>query len=141
MKRLATLLGQDSVLNAISQKADSLLSLQRAWQCVVPAEYLVFTTVLSISHKRLHVSVSNGAVAARLKLMLPSLLKGLKSQGLDLTAIRFQVQVDETSLKQEKPLRFVSSEAAKALGAMADSLSGTALGESLKRLSKRTHSD
>lgn len=138
MKRFVTVLSQDSMLNAISQKAESLLTLQRAWQRAAPAEFLAYTTVMGIHHKRLSISVSSGAVAARLKLLLPSLLKGLKSQGLDLTAIRFEVQVDAFLPKQNKPLRFVSNEAAKALGDMAENLAGSALGESLKRLSKRT---
>lgn len=115
--------------------------LQRHWESVVPAEFKAYSSVIGLSHKRLQVAVANGAVAARLKLTLPLLLKGLKSHGLDLTAIRFEVQVVQGASAQPKPLRYVPDEAAKTLGGLAEKLAGTALGDSLQRLATRTQLD
>ncbi|WP_234406105.1 DciA family protein [Methylobacillus glycogenes] len=91
----------------------------------------------SITHKRLTVYADNGAVAAKIKIMLPSLILWLQKQGLEVTSIRVEVQVKSTHNKPAKPPRTLSPAAAASLEKLAAELHGSALGDAIARLSSR----
>ena len=111
---------------------------QKAWNDVVPEPLKSASHAGNVEHKRLTVYVENGAVAAKLKLLLPSILAKLQKQGLAISSIRVQVQVKAQAEKATKANRTLSESAAKEIDALAQQVEGTALGEVLKRLSKRT---
>lgn len=92
----------------------------------------------AINHRRLTVYAENGAVAAKIKLLLPSLLTKLQKQEVEVTSIRVVVQVKYYRQKPEQSLRTISPEAAQRLQAFADQLGDSALGEVLARLASRT---
>jgi hypothetical protein len=122
---------------ALESKAKALTSTQKIWNEIVPEPLKSASQAGSIEHKRLTVYVENGAVAAKIKLLLPSLLSKLQKQGVDITSIRVQVQVQTNPEKIEKAPRALSASAAKNLRSLANKLEGTTLGDVLKRLSKR----
>ena len=111
---------------------------QKVWNDSVPEQLKSASHAGNVEHKRLTVYVENGAVAAKLKLLLPSILTKLQKQGLVISSIRVQVQVKAQAEKMTKPNRTLSESAAKEIDALANQVEGTALGEVLKRLSKRT---
>ena len=113
---------------------------QKVWSDSVPETLKSASHAGNVEHKRLTVYVENGAVAAKLKLLLPSILTKLQKQGLAISSIRVQVQVKAQAEKATKPNRTLSESAAKEIDALANQVEGTALGEVLKRLSKRTKS-
>ena len=113
---------------------------QKVWNDSVPEQLKSASHAGNVEHKRLTVYVENGAVAAKLKLLLPSILTKLQKQGLAISSIRVQVQVKVQAEKTTKPNRTLSESAAKEIDALANQVEGTALGEVLKRLSKRTKS-
>lgn len=113
---------------------------QKVWNDSVPEQLKSASHAGNVEHKRLTVYVENGAVAAKLKLLLPSILTKLQKQGLAISSIRVQVQVKAQAEKATKPNRTLSESAAKEIDALANQVEGTALGEVLKRLSKRTKS-
>ena len=82
--------------------------------------------------------VENGAIAAKIKLLLPSLISKLQKQGVEVTSIRVQVDVQSKQDKVTKPSRHISENASSALQSLAKQLEGSELGDALTRLSKRT---
>ena len=137
MRRFNALFKENPELAALAGQADSLTASQKIWNTVLPDALKPFTQAGNVKHKRLTVYADNGAVAAKIKLMLPSLLTKLQKQGLEVTSIRVEMQVKSSPRKPVKPMRSVSPEAASSLGKLADELSGSALGEALARLSRR----
>ena len=121
----------------LTDKAKVMAMTQKVWNDVVPEPLKSTSHAGNIEHKRLTVYVENGAVAAKLKLLLPSILTKLQKQGLAISSIRVQVQIKAQAEKTTKPNRTLSESAAKEIDALANKVEGTALGEVLKRLSKR----
>ena len=136
MRRFSALFKDNTELVALSGHADSLTVSQKIWDATVPEPLRQSTQAGTLKHKRLTVYASNGAVAAKIKLLLPSLLNKLQKQGLEVTSIRVEVQVKSQPPKPARIIRKISPQAASSLERLADDLSGTALGEALARLSK-----
>ncbi|MDZ4099694.1 MAG: DciA family protein, partial [Methylophilaceae bacterium] len=98
-----------------------------------------YTQAGEVIHKRLTVYASNGAVAAKVKLLLPSLLTKLQKHGLEVTSIRVQVQVQSSARKPQKPVRKLSATAANELKKLADNLDkGSSLASTLNKLAARS---
>jgi hypothetical protein len=137
MRRFNVLFKENPELAALLGQADSLTASQKIWNTILPDALKPFTQAGSVKHKRLTVYADNGAVAAKIKLLLPSLLTKLQKQGLEVTSIRVEMQVKSSPRKSVKPVRSISPEAASNLRKLADKLSGSALGEALAKLSRR----
>jgi len=129
---------KNSALSKIAEKANELTTIQKIWNEVVPAQLKPFTQAGNIQHKRLTVQVENGAIAAKIKLLLPSLISKLQKQGVEVTSIRVEVDVQSKQDKVAKPTRHLSENASSTLQSLAKQLEGSELGEVLTRLSKRT---
>lgn len=137
MRRINALFKNNAELAALSDRVDSLAVSQKIWQTVVPDPLKQFTQAGSIKYKRLTVYADNGAIAAKVKLLLPSLLIKLQKQGLEITSIRVEVQVKSSLRKTAKTLRSISPGASTRLRKLAQELEGSPLGEVLARLSSR----
>ena len=129
---------KNSALSKMAEKAKELTSIQKIWSEVVPAQLKPFTQAGNIQHKRLTVQVENGAIAAKIKLLLPSLISKLQKQGVEVTSIRVEVDVQSKQDKVAKPTRHLSENASSTLQSLAKQLEGSELGAVLTRLSKRT---
>lgn len=138
MQLINAFFNANSALSGLADKAKELTVTQKIWNALVPSQLQGQTQAGSIQHKRLTVYVNNGAIAAKIKMLLPSLLTQLKKQGLEITSIRVQVQVQSTPEAKKRPSRHLSPQAAKNIGELAHQLEGSALGEALARLAKRT---
>ena len=137
MRRLNALFKENAELVALSGLADSLAVTQKNWNAIVPTTLLPYCQAGGIKHRRLTVYADNGAVAAKINLLLPSLLTKLQNLGVEVTSIRVEVQVKSVSKAISKQPRHISRKAASRLAALADELAGSALGEALTRLSRR----
>jgi hypothetical protein len=62
----------------------------------------------------------------------------LQKQGVEVTSIRVQVDVQSKQDKAAKPSRHISENASSTLQSLAKKLEGSELGDVLTRLSKRT---
>lgn len=129
---------KDSALSTLAEKANELTLIQKIWNQSVPAQLKPYTQAGNIQHKRLTVHVENGAIAAKIKLLLPSLIIKLQKEGLEVTSIRVQVNVQSKQDKPLKPTRHISENASTSLKSLARQLEGSELGEALTRLSERT---
>lgn len=137
MLRVSALFTGNAELAALSEQAEKLTLSQQKWSAVVPAALKPYTQAGSVNHKRLTVYANNGAVAAKIKLLLPSLIVGLQKQGLEVTSIRVEVQVKSSPAKPAKKLRTLSPIAAASLEKLAAELQGSPLGDAVARLSSR----
>jgi len=141
MLRFSTLFRDNPELAALSGQASSLTASQKIWNTIAPDNLKQYTQAGNVKHKRLTVYAENGAVAAKIKLLLPSLLTKLQKQGVEVTSIRVEVQVQSSVQKPVKHLRSVSPQGASSLHELAEKLSdsepGSKLSEVLARLSGR----
>ena len=74
---------------------------------------------------------------AKLKLLLPTLLKNMQIKGLDVTSIRVEVQVNSARSKPRQPVRKLSPDAAASLSRLANTLPESPLRTAIERLSKK----
>lgn len=129
---------QNSALSKMAEKVKELTSIQKIWNESLPAQLKPYTQAGNIEHKRLTVHVESGAIAAKIKLLLPSLMSKLQKHGLEVTSIRVQVDVQSKQAEIAKPSRHLSEIASKNVESLAKKLEGSELGDVLTRLSKRT---
>lgn len=137
MRRLNALFRDHAELHALADQAGKRNSLQKIWDEVVPAALRSYTRAGGVQHRRITVFADNGAVAAKLKLLTPNLLKNLQNKGVEVTSIRFQVQVQSHRRAAPRAPRILSSKAAESLSELAQALDDSPLKTALQRLSKR----
>ena len=137
MQRFNALFKENAELVTLSERANNLTASQKIWNSAVPDALRPFTRAGAVKHKRLTVYADNGAVAAKIKFLLPSLLIKLQKQGLEVTAIRIEVQVKSAPRKPGQKARTVPAQAAAGLQALATKLGDSELGAALSRLARR----
>lgn len=137
MRRLDSLLQQDSSLQTLSAQAEHINGLQRVWETVTPPSLKRHCRAGLLNNRQLTVYAANGGIAAKLKLLTPGLLKKLQSQGVEVTAIRVEVQVKSAPPQPMKTARSLSPTAIESLKKLAATLPDSPLRESINRLSRR----
>lgn len=135
MQRLNTLLHHPelSELNARTQETQAA---QKIWEAIAPDNLAKFSRAGSIKNQQLTLYADNSVVAAKIKLLLPSLLIQLKNQECEVTAIRVKVQVKSSPQPKLKKLRKLTPAAANSLKALGEKLAGTELGDAISKLSR-----
>jgi hypothetical protein len=137
MRRLSTLWQQDSELQTLSAQAEYLNALQSTWETAIPPSLKRHCRAGFISNQRLTIYASSGAVATKLKLLASSLVAKLQAQGLEVTAIRVEVQVKSEPRAPIRAPRRLGGRAVSSLRLLADSMPDSPLREALLRLSQR----
>ncbi len=80
---------------------------------------------------------NNNAVAAKIKLFMPSLLIKLEKLGCEVTSIRVKVQVKSSPQAKPKVIKKISSKAGLNLQLLAKKLAGSPLGDALSKLANK----
>ena len=137
MRRLDALLKENSDLQTIAAHARDVTLLQKTWTEIVPQALRPFTQACGIKHRRITVFADNGAVASKLKLLSPILLKSLQIKGLEVTSIRVEVQVKSVAKAPARRIRKLSANAAESLSRLADTLPDSPLRQSILRLKSK----
>lgn len=137
MRRLNALFRDNAELHALADEVGKLVDLQKLWSGIVPAALQPFTRAGGVKHRRITVFADNGAVAAKLKLLAPNLLKNLQNKGVEVTSIRVEVQVKSQRRAPTHAPRILSNQAAASLTQLAEKLPDSPLKQSLQRLAKR----
>lgn len=137
MRRLKALFRDHAELHALADAAGRVTSLQNVWNGIVPEALRAHTRAGSVKHRRLTVFADNGAVAAKLKLLSPNLLKNLQNKGLEVTSIRIEVQVQSKHRTRPVSARTLSSQASSSLSQFAEQLPDSPLRDALRRLAGR----
>jgi hypothetical protein len=71
-----------------------LLGLQQVFFEISPCQLAQFCTLGAFSEGNLTIHASNGAIGAKVRQMVPSLLRKFQTRGYEVTAIRIAVQAD-----------------------------------------------
>jgi hypothetical protein len=137
MRRLGALFKDNTELQRLASQSTELAALQGLWSSVVPPALSPYTRAGGLQHRRITVFADNGAVAAKLKLLAPSLLKNLQIKGVEVTSIRVQVQVKSQPRANAGPARHLSRRASLTLQELAQKLPDSDLRASLERLAQR----
>jgi hypothetical protein len=135
MQRFNTLLKQPELIELNKRTLESQAA-QKLWVEIAPDNMAQFSHISSIKNNQFTVYANNNAVAAKIKLLIPSLLIKLEKQGYEVTAIRVKVQAKSSPLPVPKFRKSLSTEAIHQLQKLEVKLSGTSLGESLAKLLK-----
>lgn len=138
MRRIQALFKDNTELQTLISHAGDLTALQTIWGGVVPPPLRKFTQAGGLKHRRITVFADNGAVAAKLKLLAPTLLKNLQIKGVEVTSIRVEVQVQSVPRRIPSPPRHLSRQAASSLSELAESLPESPLRSALERLAQKT---
>ncbi len=143
MRQFNTLLTQPE-LNALNAHNKETQVAQEIWATIAPDNLAKFSHAGSIKNQQLTIFADNNAVAAKIKLFIPSLLIKLENQVLnsekqvhEVTSIRVKVQVKSTPQIKPKVIKKLSAQAATDLNLLAKKLAGTALGDALARLATK----
>ena len=74
--------------------AQKLLGLQQVFFEIAPRQLARFCTLGAFSEGNLTIYASNGAIGAKVRQIVPSLLRKFQARGYEVTAIRIAVQAD-----------------------------------------------
>lgn len=157
MRQFNALLKQPE-LNALTLRNQETQAAQEIWATIAPDNLATFSHASSIKNQQLTIFADNNAVAAKIKLFIPSLLIKLNEELFDqqnkvlnhnhqvlnrekpvheVTSIRVKVQVKSTPQAKPKVIKKLSAQAATDLNLLAEKLAGTALGDALARLATK----
>ncbi|MBC7698316.1 MAG: DUF721 domain-containing protein [Bacteroidia bacterium] len=136
MRQFNTLLKQPELL-ALNAHNKELEAAQKIWMAIAPDNLAQLSHATSIKNQQFTIFANSNAVAAKIKLFIPSLLIKLEKQECEVTSIRVKVQVKSTPQVKPKPIKKLSTQAASDLNKLAEKLSGTALGDALARLATK----
>ncbi len=136
MRQFNSLLNQPE-LSALNVRNLEAQAAQKIWIAIAPDNLAKFSHASSIKNKQINLFADNNAVAAKIKLFIPSLLIKLENQGCEVTSIQVKVQVKSTPKVKAKTIKILSTHAARELNQLSKKLSGTPLGEALARLATK----
>lgn len=136
MRQFNALLKQPELLALNAHSKDNQFA-QEIWGAIAPDNLANFSHASSIKNKQLNLHASNNAVAAKIKLFIPSLLIQLEKRGCEVTSIRVKVQVKSNPQPKPKTIKKLSAQAAADLNKLAEKLYGTTLGDALARLATK----
>lgn len=136
MRRLKALFKENTEILALSGVVNRLAELQKIWDGIVPPPLRPYVRAGGVRHGRITVFADNGAVAAKLKLLAPNLLKNLQNKGVEVTSIRVEVQVISRPQRPQRAPRKLSAQAAASLESLSAELPESPLGAALHRLAR-----
>ncbi len=121
-------------LQGLLQQAQKLLALQETWNEVAPKALAAASRVGAVRQQTLIVYANNGAVAGKLRQLVPSLLEKIQKRGVEVTAIRVDVQVEAPPPGKKSKDLVVSDNALSSLGKLEHSLDDSPLKNALQNL-------
>ncbi len=105
-RKLSALIENTAGLSALTRTMQRLAALQRLYEVCAPPDLARASRVVGDRNGMLVIAADNGAIAAKLKQLLPRLLKTLQKQRAQVTGIQVQVQVNKvTSTARARPAK------------------------------------
>jgi hypothetical protein len=142
VQKIGDVIARSGGLEALARHARRLSDLQLLLLEATPSELAAATRVTDLKAGTLVVLADNPAVAAKLRQLVPRLLKHVQKQQAEITGIRVGVQVKTHKIKAEHEItkRPLPPEAIKDLGELAEALPPSSLKSALAQLLARRHS-
>jgi hypothetical protein len=137
-QRLNSFFGSSPELRQLSSKAAQLLVLQRHYEQLAPASLIRYSRVLQIERQILTLAANNGAIAAKLRQIVPELTRLFQNKGCEITGIQVRVQVTFPAAERTHPPPMLSAAGRKRLIELAGELPDSPLKSALQRFAQKT---
>jgi len=138
VRKLNDFLHASPTLDNLAHQAERLMALQKTLNIIVPQPLAKFCSVASFSNESLVIYTDNGAIAAKLKQQLPTLLAKFRERGVEVTAIRVEVQARSPHTNQHKIKEIAPSTVGlQSLKALAESLGDSPLKSAITTMLSR----
>ena len=92
-RKISALIGSSTDFSALKQATQRVLALQRLYSACAPPDLVQHSRVIKVDGSKLVLAADNGAVAAKLRQVMPRLLKNLQKQAAEVTVLQVRVQV------------------------------------------------
>ena len=136
--KLNTYLHASPILDGLAIKAQRLLDLQKVFNHLAPQSLVNYSSIASFENNILVIYTVNGAIAAKLKQQIPSVLAKFHKRGFEVTSIRVEVQAQPRSTNPNKMKEIeLSPGATQSLETLAESLSESPLKLALQTMLQR----
>lgn len=128
-------------LEAIRVRVARIVALQQAYSAALPRELAQSSTVGHETQGTLVLLAASGAVAARLRQLVPRLLLTIRKQFPEVKAIRIEVQLVRGSKRPPRPIRRVGATGLRSLNELEARLGEGPLRDALRRMLRREGGD
>ena len=134
MKNPCAFLNQADGIAALMPHAKRLIELREILSSLLPEPLARRCSVANYKQGRIVVLASNGATAAKLKLMLPALLEQLSGRAMEVTGLEVAVQALESESQVPEKTAKISQEAVSELAELCEQLPDSELKTALARI-------
>ena len=134
MKNPCAFLNQADSIAALMPQAERLIELREILSSLLPESLARRCSVANYRQGRVVIFASNGATAAKLKLMLPSLLEQFSGRATEVTGLEVLVQALESERQAIEKTAKISTEAASELAGLSEQLPDSELKTALARI-------
>lgn len=137
-RKLQSFLGSTATLAALLKQAERLSELQRLWEQVAPPPFAKTCKVGGLHGQVLVLYANNGAIAAKIRQLAPTLQEKFQKKGFEVTSILVRVQARFLA-PEKKPVKALRLGAAgtASLRQLADQLGDSPLRQALENMLKR----
>ncbi|MFA5371800.1 MAG: DciA family protein [Sideroxydans sp.] len=125
-------------LRSLAQKVAQISLMQRHFLTIVPLSLGQSSRIVRHDNGHLTLEACNGAVAGKLRQLIPQLISSFRTMGCEVTGIQIRVQASNTPPRAPAHPRLLGRQGRQALAALAIELPGDSpLKSSLERMIKR----
>ena len=139
-RKLGFYFDTDPAMQSLVKEASRLIEMQKVFAEIAPSPLARSGRVGRFAHGSLLLLADNGAVAAKLRQLVPSLLVKFQKRGYEVTAIRVTAQPPGRAAVPHKNIR-LSRKASSYLRELAASLPITPLRTALEKMAGRPSDD
>ena len=136
-KQIKTILDDAPELRALTKRSRQLLHIQHGLREALPAGIASRTVVSNLASGTLTIAIDNGASAAKIRQLVPRLLKKLRRQDPEVNAIKVLVQVSADHKPLHKKRIFLDHKARNALLTLSSRLGTSPLRSAVLQLADR----
>lgn len=136
-KSLGAILNQAESINSLMPQAKRLLEMRQILAEALPGELPRYCTAANWRQGRLIIFAENNAIAAKLKLLRPTLGDHFLKRGVEVTAIDIQVQPERPALALPGKRAKLSAAACGFLTDLSSQLSDSDLKKSIEALASK----
>lgn len=137
-KDLRAYLNSATGIAALLPQAERLIELRHIYSEIVPQQLLRSSSIVNYKQEKVVIFAENNAIAAKLRLLSPRLLKDFSKRGVEVTGIRLEVQPRQEPRKEPRPKQArLSLAAAESLQALAERLPDSRLQKALAEMAAR----
>ncbi len=134
MKNPCAFLNQAEGIAALMPQAERLIQLREILASLLPDSLARRCSVANFKQGRVIIFASNGAIAAKLKLMLPALSEQISRRATEVTGLEVVVQAPQSEPQVAEKSAKISADAASELAQLSEQLPDSELKTAVSRI-------